>query len=186
VVLTIVHFDKRRELWHDDGGRNAEQFALISECLCVIAGRCRDDAALLLFGRELGKRLPCAAFLKTSGPLQVVELTENLHAGDFAQRNGMLTGGIINCGSNAITSRFDVFERNHAISILGQDRQSTRSVVAASLCEAQRRNDCARGSGRSDSVYSSPSRTSRTLVASCSESNGLGRKNIPSSRRSCG
>jgi hypothetical protein len=48
--LTIVDFDERRVLRHHHRGRNAEQSALISECLRVVAGRGGDNAAFFLLG----------------------------------------------------------------------------------------------------------------------------------------
>ena len=67
---------------HHHSRRNAEQFALISERLSVIASRRRNDAALFLIGGQLRKRVARTAFLETPGALQVVELAENLHPGD--------------------------------------------------------------------------------------------------------
>ena len=92
--LAIAHFNERREFRHHDRRGNSEQFSLIGERLRVIAGRSRDDAALLLIGRKLRERVARAAFLETSGALQVVELAENLHAGDFAQRNRRRAGRV--------------------------------------------------------------------------------------------
>ncbi len=82
--LAITYFNERRVFRHHDRGRNAEQFSLISERLRVITGRSGDDAAFLLIGGQLRECVARAAFLKTSGPLCVVELAENFHARDLA------------------------------------------------------------------------------------------------------
>ena len=114
-LLAIVEFDKRRKFWHDHSRRNAEQFPVISQGLCVISGRRRDHAAFLLIGRKLSKRIARPAFLKTSGALQVFELAKNFHAGDLAQRNGWRAGRIKHRAFDALAGRFDVFERDHAL-----------------------------------------------------------------------
>jgi hypothetical protein len=79
----------------------------------VIAGRGGDNTALLLISGELSERITRAAFLKTSRPLQVVELAENFHAGDFAEWDGGPTRRIINRISNTLTRRFDVLKSDH-------------------------------------------------------------------------
>src|SRR5215216_2940812 len=81
----------------------------------MIARRCGDDSALLLVVRQLCQRIACAAFLKTSRALQVVELAENLHASDLAERDGRRARRIVNCAHDAITRCFDVLERDHAL-----------------------------------------------------------------------
>ena len=84
-LLAITDLDQRREFRHDHRRRNPEQFALIGKGLGVVAGGGRDHAALLLFRRQLREGVARAALLEASGALQVVELAENLHAGDLAQ-----------------------------------------------------------------------------------------------------
>ena len=97
----------------DAGGQKT--VALVSQRLGVIAGGSGDDAALLLIGRKLRKRVARAALLETSGPLQVVELAKNLHAGDFAERNVARARRVVDGVFNAIPCRFDVVKRNHAL-----------------------------------------------------------------------
>src|SRR5438034_870134 len=110
------HFrlQRRRELWHHDCCRNAEQLALISECLSMIARRSCDDSALLLFLRQLSERVACAAFLKTSGPLQVIQLAENFGPRQFAQRNRGQAWRVVNRIRNAFSSRLDVLKCDQA------------------------------------------------------------------------
>ena len=72
--LAITYFHQRRKLRHHDCRGNAKQTALICERLSVIAGRGGDNTALLLISGELSERITRAALLKTSRPLQVVEL----------------------------------------------------------------------------------------------------------------
>ena len=114
-LLAIAHLNERREFRHDDGRGNPEQFSLVGEGLRVIARRSRNDAPLLLIGWKLRERVARAAFLETSGALQVVELAENFHAGDFAQRNRWRTRRIINRAFNAIARLLDVLKRDHAV-----------------------------------------------------------------------
>ena len=94
----------------------------------MIAGGSRDDAPLLLFGRKLRKRVACAAFLKTSGPLQVVELAENFHAGDLAERDGMPTGRVVDSACDPVAGRFDVFEGDHAVQYTARTAAATREI----------------------------------------------------------
>jgi hypothetical protein len=91
-LLAIVYFNERGELWHDEGRGNAEQFSLIGERLRVVASRGGDDATLLLLGRKLRERIARPAFLKTCRALQTLELAEDFHAGDVAQRDRMRSG----------------------------------------------------------------------------------------------
>ena len=67
--LAITYFNQRRELRHHHRRGNAEQFALISKRLSVIARGCGDHTALLLVGRELREGIARAALLETSRAL---------------------------------------------------------------------------------------------------------------------
>jgi len=127
--LAIAYFDQRRVLRHDHSRGSSKKFALISERLGMIAGGSRDNAAFFLFIRKLDQRVARAAFLKTSGALQVVELAEDLHAGDLAQRNGWRTRRMEDGAFNALVRGLDVLERDHALPIWAQDRRSTRSTI---------------------------------------------------------
>ena len=80
----------------------------------MVACRSGDDPALLLFARQLRKRIPRSAFLEAPGALQVIQLAENFHAGDVAQRNGGRTWGIINRVPNSFARRFDVLKCDQA------------------------------------------------------------------------
>ena len=53
----------------------------------MVARRSGNDSTLLLVTRQLCQRIARAPFLEASRALQVVELAENFHAGDVAQRN---------------------------------------------------------------------------------------------------
>ena len=171
-LLAITHLDQRREFRHDDGGGDAEQFALIGEGLGVIAGGGGDDAALFLLGRQLGEGVGGAAFFETSGALEVVELAVDLHPGQLAQRDGVRTGGVVDGVLDAIARGLDVLERGHAHCIYRVRARAATLFV--------------RSAGGIASYNRASSSASRILKASCSGSKGLGRKNIPSSARSAG
>src|SRR5438093_11896696 len=76
----------------------------------MVARRSGNDSTLLLFTRQLCQRIARASFLEASRTLQVIELAENLHAGDVAQRNGGRTWGIINRVRKSFARRFDVLK----------------------------------------------------------------------------
>jgi hypothetical protein len=82
----------------------------------MIASGGGDDTALLLIGGELRERITRAALLKTSRALQVVELAENFHARDFAERDGIPARRIINRISDALACRFDILKSDHELS----------------------------------------------------------------------
>ncbi len=109
-LLAIAHFDQGRELRHHDGGGNAQEFSLIGEGLGVITRGGGDDAALLLFRRQLRERVPRAAFLEASGALEVVQLAINLHPRDLAQRNRVRARRVIHCAFDAFARDRDVLE----------------------------------------------------------------------------
>ena len=113
--LAIVYLNEGRKFRHHHRRRNPKQLPLISKRLSVIASGRGDDAALLLVGRQLCEGIPCTALLKTSRALQVVELAEDLHAGDFAERDGRRARRIVNGPSNAFARRFDVLEGDHQV-----------------------------------------------------------------------
>ena len=113
-LLAIPNLDQRRVFRHHDSRGNAKQFALVSEGLGVVAGRGRDHAALLLFGRQLRERVAGAAFFEAAGALQVIELAENFHAGDLAERDRRLARRIINGAVDPLARRLDVLQRDHA------------------------------------------------------------------------
>jgi len=81
----------------------------------VIAGRGRDHSAFFLIGGKLRECVARAAFLKTSGALQVVGLQKISMPGDLAQRNGRQTGRIKNGAFDAVARRFDLLECGHAL-----------------------------------------------------------------------
>ncbi len=60
---------------------------MIGQAKGMVARRGGDDPARLLFGAEGLQRVARAAFFEAAGPLQVFELTENLQAGGFRQRD---------------------------------------------------------------------------------------------------
>jgi len=70
-----------------------------------------------LIRRKLREGVACAAFLKTSGALEVVELAKDLHARDFAQRNRWRTGRIINGAFDALARRLDILESHNHVAI---------------------------------------------------------------------
>src|SRR5205823_2685961 len=117
--LAIVYFNERGKFRHHHCRGNTEQFALISERLSVIAGGRCDDPARLLVGRQLRECIARTAFLKTSCALQVVELAENFHTRDFAERDGGPAWRIVNCVSNAFARRFDLPKCDHEFSSRG-------------------------------------------------------------------
>src|SRR5436190_19455238 len=80
----------------------------------MVPRRSGNDSTLLLVTRKLYKRIARAPFLEASRTLQVVELAENLHAGDVAQRNGRRTWGIINRVRNSFARRFDFLKCDQA------------------------------------------------------------------------
>src|SRR4029077_4708582 len=80
----------------------------------MVARRSSNDSALLLVTRQLCQRIARASFLEASRALQVVELAENFHAGDVAQRNGRRTRGIINRVRNSVARSFDVLKCDQA------------------------------------------------------------------------
>jgi hypothetical protein len=67
-----------------------------------------------LIVRQLCKRIARAAFFEASGALQVIQLAENFHAGDFTERDGGRARRIINRVRNALARRFDVLKRDQA------------------------------------------------------------------------
>jgi hypothetical protein len=81
--------------------------------LSVISSRRCDYPAPLLLGRQLRERIARPAFLKASRALQIVELAENFHTHDFAERDGRPAWRIVNCASNAFARRFDVLKCDH-------------------------------------------------------------------------
>src|SRR5213078_4938189 len=85
-LFAVPDFNEWRVLRHYDGGGNAEQFSLVGERLGMITGRSGDHTALLLIRRELGERVPRAAFLEAACPLFVIEFREDLHPRELAQR----------------------------------------------------------------------------------------------------
>ena len=115
--LAIIYFDQRSKLRHHHRRRNAEQFTLVGKRLRVIAGGCGDHATFLLIRRQLGQSVARTALLETSGALQVVELAENFHARDLAQRDGVTARGVVNRTSDPFARRFDILERDHRVSI---------------------------------------------------------------------
>ena len=80
----------------------------------MVARRGGNDSTLLLVTRQLCQCIARAPFLEASRTLQVVQLAENLHAGDVAQRNGGRTWGIINRVRNSFARRFDVLKCDQA------------------------------------------------------------------------
>ena len=180
--LAIADLNERRVFRHHDRRRNAEQFSLVGERLGVIARGGRDHAAFLLVGRQLRESVARAAFLETAGALQVVELAENFHPGDLAQRNRRLAGRIIDRAFDSLPRLFDVFERDHALFNIPcpEERQCFRMERAAIPPSRRRPFQLPNES------FSRNQRFANFHVASCSGSNGFGRKNIPWSRRSPG
>ena len=110
--FAITDFDERRVLRHHDRRRNAEQFPLVSERLGVVPGGGGNYAALLLVRRQLGEGVARAAFLKTPSALLVIELGKDLHPGEFAQRDGFRTRGIINSALDALSRGLNFLERD--------------------------------------------------------------------------
>jgi hypothetical protein len=80
----------------------------------MIARRSCDHPALLLFLRQLSERVACAAFLKTSGPLQVIQLAENFGPRQFAQRNRRQAWRVVDRIRNAFSRRLDVLKCDQA------------------------------------------------------------------------
>jgi hypothetical protein len=62
----------------------------------------------------LGQRITRAPLLEASCSLQIVQLAENLHACDFAQRDRMRTRRIVNRIRNAFARRLDILKRDQA------------------------------------------------------------------------
>src|SRR5437667_5106871 len=164
----------------------------------MVASRGRDHAPFFLVGRQLDKGVARASFLKTARALQVVELAENFHARGLAQRDRRPAGRIVNRVGDAVARRFDVFERDHALFNIPRTQQRQCSHVDQKIVARQDRpmavalwatpracvcNPCA---ALAAAIVYSLSSASRTLAASCSESNGFGKKNMPGSRRSPG
>lgn len=79
----------------------------------MISSRGCDNSALLLISRQLGQRIARAAFLETAGPLLVIELGENFHSRELAQRDRFRTGGIIDRAVDAFSGGFDICECDH-------------------------------------------------------------------------
>jgi hypothetical protein len=80
----------------------------------MVARRSGNDSTLLLVTRQLCQRIARSPFLKASRALQVVELAENFHPGDVAQRNGGRTRGTINRVRNSFARSFDVLKCDQA------------------------------------------------------------------------
>src|SRR4029434_1484195 len=80
----------------------------------MVARRSGNDSTLVLVARQLCQRIARAPFLEASRALQVVELAENLHAGDLAQRNGGRTRRIINSVRSAFARGCDVLKCDQA------------------------------------------------------------------------
>src|SRR5437870_9945540 len=103
--------------------------ALVSERLSVVAGGRSGDAAFFLVVGQLREGIARAAFLETSGALQVVELAVDLHAADLAQCDGRRTWRIEDRAGDTFARGSNVIERDHARGMCAQDRQSTTRAV---------------------------------------------------------
>ena len=61
---------------------------MIREAERVISGGSGNHAATALLGREQKQSVPRATFLEAASTLQILHLAENLHTGEFTQRDG--------------------------------------------------------------------------------------------------
>src|SRR3569832_2714889 len=86
----------------------------------MVAGRGRDDAALLLLVGELRQPVPGAALLERGGVVQVLELDPDLGPGQLRQLARAAARRAVDVPLDALGGGFDVGE--------GQGRSSGRQV----------------------------------------------------------
>ena len=101
-----------RALRHHDRRRNAEPRRVVGDRLCVVAGAHRDHAAAALRGREGKELVQRAALLERGGELQVLELEEDLGAGELGERPAVDEGGVLEGAGHAGRCGPDVLERD--------------------------------------------------------------------------
>jgi len=77
------------------------------DCLCVIAGRKRDDAAPLLFVSQRLNLVRRAANLERARALQVLAFEEHLLAGDFIELARRDYRRAMNARGDALARRMD-------------------------------------------------------------------------------
>ncbi len=142
-LAAIGHLDQRRELRHHHGHRDPQQRAVIGDALRVVARRGGDDAATARLRRQPQQRIARAALLEAAGALQVIELAENVRAGELRQRDRFDARRQVHAAGDPRARRLDVGE--------GQHGGDSRIVRTAARCRAWRRTARAGirpGSGR--------------------------------------
>ena len=87
--------DQRRRERHHDEGANASRGRMIGDSLSMIAGAGGDDAQGSLLRSEQSDAVQCAALLERAGHLQVLELEEDLLAGECGERLRVRAGRVI-------------------------------------------------------------------------------------------
>ena len=105
-----------------------QQRAVVGDALRVVARGGGDDAAAARLGGELQQRIARAALLEAAGALQVIELAEDVRAGELRQRNRFDARRQIHAAGDARARGLDVGEGQH-----GRDR---RIVRTAARCRA--------------------------------------------------
>ena len=81
-----LDLDRRREARHHDRRRDAHALGVVRDRLRVVAGRDREHAVRALVGGELRHLVERAALLERRRELQVLELEEDVAAGELGQR----------------------------------------------------------------------------------------------------
>ena len=102
-----------REARHHDDGADPEPVRVIGDTLRVVAGTHRDDAARALFRRQLRELVARAPLLERGGELQVLELEEDLRAGDLGKSPGFDARRIEDLALQQGCRGLDVGERDH-------------------------------------------------------------------------
>ena len=112
-LAAVGHLDQRRELRHDDGDRDPQQAAVVRDALRMVAGRDGDDAGPSGRFRQQQQRVAGAAFLEAAGALQVVELAEDMRAGELRQRYRLDAGRLVDAAADALARGEDVVDADH-------------------------------------------------------------------------
>ena len=117
---------RRREFRHHNGGGDTQQTGMTGHRLRVVASRHRNHATFPFGRRQHRQPVGCAAFLKSAGHLQVVELQQHLGA-------GYLRDGVARDQRRSQHPPSDPFRR--AFNILKRDHELPCVIIAAVMAE---------------------------------------------------
>src|SRR5882724_1839673 len=100
---------------------------MVRQAQSVVPGRGRYNAALLLRRRKQCEGIPRAPLFEAASALEIFQLAENLHPGDFRKWYRRRTRRFNDVTANALRGRFDILELHAAfILIAGGNYQRAR------------------------------------------------------------